>query len=409
MRVLMLAQFYAPVLGGEERMVEAYSKGLAARGHEVRVATLGHPDRPPVLRRGDVTVHSLPSAIEHVPGLHGDDDRNHAPPFADPLTRRALSALLADFDPDVVHAHNWLDHAFLPLAGRSRAAYVLHLHDGSLVCATKRLIWQGGPCPGPEPHRCRVCAAGHYGRATGPAIATLVRRSSVRRRHAADLLLPISEYIAKVSGLTGGPDPYEVMPNFIAAPHPDPPRSTLPLPDEPFLMSAGDQAVDKGVNVLLDAYERLDDPPPLVLLGRNVDIDPERLPAGVKAFGPVAHDEVLAAWRRALIAIVPSVLPEAFGLVALEAMAAGRPVVASRSGGLADVVDEHSGVLVAPGDGGALAEALAALLANDERREQLGDGAAGRARRFGADVILPRLEAAYARAIERRAGRRSTA
>lgn len=409
MRILMLAQFYAPVVGGEERMAESFAQGLAARGHEVRVATLEHPDRPAVMRQGDVAVHSLPGLIERLPGLYSETERRHAPPFADPLTVRALRALLTDFDPDIVHAHNWLDHSYLPLAGRSRAAYVLHLHDGSLVCATKRLIWQGGPCPGPEPRRCRVCAAGHYGPISGPAIATLVRRSSVRRRRAADLLLPISDYIAQVSGLAGGPDPYEVLPNFIADPGPHAPSGTLPLPDEPFLMSAGDQALDKGAGVLLDAYERLSDPPPLVLIGRNVDIDPGRLPPGVKAFGPVAHHEVLAAWQRALIGVVPSVLPEAFGLVALEAMAAGRPVVASRSGGLAEVVDDRSGVLVEPGDVGALADALTALLSDGQRRERLGAGAADRARKFSADVILPQLEAAYARAMQRRERRKNPA
>ena len=269
--------------------------------------------------------------------------------------------------------------------------------------------WQGGPCPGPEPHRCRVCAAGHYGRISGPAIATLVRRSSVRRRRAADLLLPISEYIAEVSGLTGGPDPYEVLPNFAPDPVADPAAGTLALPDEPFLMAAGDQSNDKGAGVLLDAYSRLTGAPPLVLLGRNIDIDPAQLPPGVRALGPVAHDEVLAAWRRALIAIVPSVLPEAFGLVALEAMQAGRPVVASRSGGLAEVVDERSGVLVEPGDAGALADALGALLADPRRIEQLGSGAATRAGEFSAAVILPRLEAAYARAIDRHTARRGAA
>ena len=407
MRVLMLAQFYAPVVGGEERMTEAFAHGLAARGHEVQVATLRHPTRPATETQGDVVVHRLPGLVQRVSGLFSDDERRHAPPFADPQTTRALRALLSRFDPDVVHAHNWLDHAYLPLAGRSRAAYVLHLHDGSLVCATKRLIYDGAPCPGPEPARCRSCAADHYGRASGPAIARLVRRSSARRRAAADRLLPISAYIAQVTGLAGGGTPYEVLPNFV--PDRAPATGTLPLPDEPFLLCAGDQAIDKGVGVLLDAYARLEDPPPLVLLGRTVDIDPATLPPGVLALGPVPHEEVLAAWDRAMLAIVPSVLPEAFGLVALEAMRAGRPVVASRAGGLAEVVDERSGLLVPPGDPIALAGALSALLADPGRRATLGAGAAERARAFSAGAILPRLEAAYEAALQHRAHRRAAA
>lgn len=409
MRILMLAQFYAPVIGGEERMTEAFATGLAARGHEVRVATLPHPERDAVETRGDVVVHSLPGLVQRASALFSDGERRHAPPFADPETTRALRVLLADFDPDVVHAHNWLDHAYLPLAARSRAAYVLHLHDGSLVCATKRLIWNGGPCPGPEPHRCRVCAAGHYGRVSGPLIATLVRRSRVRRQQAADRLLPISRYIAEVSGLSGGTTPYEVLPNFLPDRDGRGHAGPLALPDEPFLLSAGDQALDKGVGVLLDAYARLQDPPPLVLLGRPIDIDPARLPPGVRALGPVAPEQVLAAWDRALLGVVPSVLPEAFGLVALEAMRAGRPVVASRTGGLGELVDDQSGQLVPPGDAGELAAALAALLADPERRAALGAGAAARARQFSAGTVLPRLEAAYGAALEHRAARRRAA
>ncbi len=120
--------------------------------------------------------------------------------------------------------------------------------------------------------------------------------------------------------------------------------------------------------------------------------------------GPLPRAALLAAWQRCTVAVVPSLTPEAFGLVALEAMTAGRPVVAARSGGLPGVVGD-AGVLVAPGDVDGLRDALAALLADPARRAELGAAAAARAEQFTAGRVVPQLEAAYDAAREHAAGR----
>jgi glycosyltransferase involved in cell wall biosynthesis len=81
-------------------------------------------------------------------------------------------------------------------------------------------------------------------------------------------------------------------------------------------------------------------------------------------------------------------------------MSAGAALVASRTGGLADVVvDGASGVLVPPGDPAALAAALRGLLADPARRARLGTEARRRAADFDEDAIVPQIEAAYAAAI----------
>ena len=96
------------------------------------------------------------------------------------------------------------------------------------------------------------------------------------------------------------------------------------------------------------------------------------------ALGFVPPAELGARFERAAVVAVPS-RREGYGVVAREAMAWGRPVVASRVGGLADAVEDGvTGLLVAPGDVEALREALERLLADEELRAQL--GAAGRAR-----------------------------
>jgi glycosyltransferase involved in cell wall biosynthesis len=82
------------------------------------------------------------------------------------------------------------------------------------------------------------------------------------------------------------------------------------------------------------------------------------------------------------VAVVPS-LYEPFGLVALEALACGVPVIASAVGGLKEIVlDGESGLLVPPGDVSALARALRLLLTDDSLRMRLGVGARLRAREF---------------------------
>ncbi len=114
--------------------------------------------------------------------------------------------------------------------------------------------------------------------------------------------------------------------------------------------------------------------------------------------GPVPYAGIVEQYRAADVYVQPS-LSEAFPLPVLEAMAAGLPVVASRVGGIPEAVqDGQTGLLVPPGSAPALAEALLALLADQDRRRAL--GAAGRQRALEAypwDVIAQELCEQYQR------------
>jgi phosphatidylinositol alpha-mannosyltransferase len=117
----------------------------------------------------------------------------------------------------------------------------------------------------------------------------------------------------------------------------------------------------KGLRVLRDAHARLERPAELVLVGPN---------------GHVPDAELRRELARADVLVAPSLGGESFGIVLVEAMAAGVPVVASDIPGYREVLPGAAGVLVPPGDPDALAQAIGGLLADDERRARL--GAAGR-------------------------------
>jgi glycosyltransferase involved in cell wall biosynthesis len=103
----------------------------------------------------------------------------------------------------------------------------------------------------------------------------------------------------------------------------------------------------------------------------------------------------MAAWRGAAIGVVPSI-SEAMGQVAVEALLAGTPVIASRTGGLADVVrDQESGLLVPPGDPDALHAAIVRLLTEPGLVRRLRAEGHRRGLDFTAARVVPQIEEAY--------------
>ena len=139
----------------------------------------------------------------------------------------------------------------------------------------------------------------------------------------------------------------------------------------------------KGLNVLLDAYARLKWNHPsvriLVVGPGNPDkktyrIITERNLKDVIFVGGVSPTQLVRYYQTAHIFCSPATGKESFGIVLLEAMAAGKPIVASRIGGYSLLLkDGHQGLLVPPNDGAALADALSVLVRNSELRRVMGE------------------------------------
>jgi glycosyltransferase involved in cell wall biosynthesis len=176
-------------------------------------------------------------------------------------------------------------------------------------------------------------------------------------------------------------------------------RARLGLPDDDYLLFVGDLSRDKGVPVLLRAYESLGrDRPRLVLVGKRTPETPTNLPTGANIHFGWPHEDVMTAFRHCAAAVLPSVWPDPCPTTVLEAMASGRPVITTAIGGMRDMVEDGtSGLLVLPGDSRSLASAISRVLADDKLRASLGAGGKERVVRFTASTVVEQLEQVYAK------------
>jgi phosphatidylinositol alpha-mannosyltransferase len=178
---------------------------------------------------------------------------------------------------------------------------------------------------------------------------------------------------------------YRIVPNGV---HLQQPACTTPAPDgELRILFVGQAVQRKGLPVLLAAFEALREhvPASLTLVGASqMEIAHLTLEdAGVRALGKVSEQEKLRLLREADVLCAPSLAGESFGMVLTEAFAASTPVIASDIPGYRDVLrDGQDGLLVAPGDPLALAEALRELALDPARRQAMACSARERAERF---------------------------
>ncbi len=176
-------------------------------------------------------------------------------------------------------------------------------------------------------------------------------------------------------------------------------------PEDNIILFVGRLVYRKGLHVLIKALQRvrIRDFKLYVVGGGYMGILSRILAKAyevedkVEFLGVVPEEVKLELYRRAKVVVVPSIFNESFGIVALEAMAAGRPVIASRVGGLEEVViDGETGLLVEPGSEEQLAEAIEMLLGDEVYRRRLGANARRFVEtRYSWDVVLNSIMDVY--------------
>lgn len=437
MRLLLVTDAYPPLIGGADRQTQMLAAAMSAAGHEVAVATPWQPGLLKLELEGRVEVFRFRGLVERIPGFAGDPARHHHPPFPDPLMSLRLRRLVRRFRPDVVHSYGWISYSMAVALIGTRVPMVLSARDYGSICAVRNLLHVSGAlCSGPAPLKCLACASATYateaagnavqgrsgqpiglrhrllGGAKGIAAVGGVYLGQPLLRHGLRELHAASRFVREVMVRhllrgSAGRIPTVVIPNFVRETAEGSAEASVldRLPAEPFILFVGALIPGKGIWPLLEAYRRVRGAspataaPPLVLLGPATPKSPSSLPAGVLAVGSGSQATVLAAWDRALFGVVPSVVAETFGNVVTEGMSRGRAIVASRIGGIVDIIEDgRSGLLVPPGEPAALADVMQRLIDEPDLRTALGAGARRRVERFAASRVLPDYEALYARA-----------
>lgn len=407
MRILMVTDFYWPFVGGVEQHVRSLSHTLHKHGHEVAIATLWSEGLAEIEEDQGVCVYRLRASMQRAKWLFKDAKRPWAPPFPDPEITLGLRKVVKRVRPEIVHGHDWLARSFLPLKRWSGARFVMSLHYYTLTCAKKNLMYRDAPCCGPAFAKCLSCSADHYGVAKGVTTVLMNWASSAAEQSAVDAFVSVSHATGEGNGLHGDQAREHVIPNFLpdnrrAKPHAESDAYLDQLPKGDYMLFVGDLRPMKGLDILLDAYAGLPDAPPLVLIGKVWPDTPAEYPPNTLMLGKWPNDAVLEAWNRAKIGLVPSVWAEPFGIVVIEAMAGGNPVIGSNIGGIPEIViDGETGILVPPSDSAALRHAMATLLGDDALCRRMGKAAKRRAAEYEASAVVPRIEETYLSVLEK--------
>ncbi|MGE5407103.1 MAG: glycosyltransferase family 4 protein [Syntrophothermus sp.] len=409
MRILIVTDYYRPLIGGSIRSVELLARHLQASGHTVAIATSWQPDLPAEDAIDGVPVFRVRDLASRMRRFSEDPYKHNPPPFADPEGAWRLRRLVRSFRPDVVSTYGWISHSLaLGLLGTSFPV-LLTARDYGNVCAVGTLVRKGELCSGPRLAKCLDCAAHRFGPAKGAvAVAGVYTARPILRRKVA-ATHAVSRFVARIIDrfLHVPGAPAQVIPNFHEDEGDTPPDPAVlaRLPEQQFILYVGAFREIKGIHELFEAYESLDDPPPLVLVGTMMSDSPQRFPAGSVVITDVPHATVMAIWERALFGVLPSKAPEALGNVVHEAMSRGRAMIGTRPGGQEDMIDDgETGLLVPGGDAPALAAAMRRLIEDPELRARIGAAARERAADFSPEVVMPQMESLYRQTATRERG-----
>ncbi len=349
---IVLVVWYLDRFGGMERHVTELACTLRRSGRDVSLVSQMPLRRSNPyarqLRAAAIPIYSAPTALWIASGLRLALTGPQPPTLLDRWLLRTLARLCRRAPSPLLHVHNCrLGQAWLLPWARERgipSVYTEHVTISEL----------GGPL---------TAAAPHHALAGG---ALLCVSQHARR----DLLALLPE-----------PRPVTLTGHIVA----DPPAAPPHAPDTPYLLSPARLTAHKGIDVLLRAFAAIAPHHPrlrLVLAGEG-DLRRElqaltrslAIHNSVEFAGHLPSAALAARMSHATAIVLPS-RSEGLPLALLEAMAHGRPIVASAVGGIPEAIqDGETGLLVAPGDPKPLAHALDHLLTDSALRDRLGAAA----------------------------------
>jgi phosphatidylinositol alpha-mannosyltransferase len=376
MRIALVTPYSWSYQGGVNRHVEALAEQFLAAGDHVRVLA---PWDPPGaisrrLHRSDPEVRELPDylvPLGRTVGFGANGAVSNLCVFPDGVTRMRRELRAGNYD--VVHAHE----PPAPLISWDAATF-----RGTPVVGTFHA---------------------YSTKAVPNNVASLLGARRVFNQLSARIA--VSEAAAWTGRRWFGGE-YRIVPNGVDIG--SAPQLPKPESDELRLLFVGRAEERKGLSVLLTAFEALVEHVPSRLT--VVGADPEEVSRRISSPEVAKHVDTLGKvsdgvlWRQlgeADVLVAPSLAGESFGMVLIEAMAAGTPPVASNIAGYSDVVtDGVDGILVPPADPQALAEELQRLAHEPERLAAMGEAGRTSAQRYAWPRVAHEVKDVYEAAIE---------
>ena len=399
---------------GAEAHALDLAEQLRRRGHEVRFFAMQHPDN---LESADapywvpeIDYRSMNAAKNPVNGVRVLTRAIYS--FG---ARDALARMLADWRPEVAHLHSLHAHLTPSVIDALRSAdvpIVWTLHDCKLLCPNTTFLSHDQLCERCKGSRFWECTLRRCKKDSFSAslVATLEAEAHRFLRipaHVNRFIAP-SEFLRQKFVEFGWPaDKIVQMPNFNSWPL----VASVEMPAERRILYSGQLTRPKGIMTLLEAARHLP--------GASLDIAGEGIlrpeieslladqnPGGadVTLHGRVGADVLQRLADSARLVVVPSEGYENSPYSVIEAFARARPVVASRLGGLPElVVDEVNGITVDPGSAEQIAQATARILDDARLWARLADGALCTAAARSASEYVVNLELLYSDLIQRTA------
>jgi glycosyltransferase involved in cell wall biosynthesis len=358
MKILMVSNRFPPdILGGAEINVHLLATQLIRMGHSIAIITTASDDSAELV--DGMMVHRLRVANIYQPftGKRSGWRRAlwHAVDVYNPRMGSKVDQVLNQERPDILVSHNLAGLSVsVWKAAKRRAIPIVHvLHDYYLLCPATNMVKDGMRCAG----QCTKCQAysAYRKRATDDVDVVIGVSRCVLSKHLSQ------RYFARARSHVVHPGVAKIRGEGL-------PASTGSSQARLRIGFIGRLEPMKGLDVLLRAVTQLPTSEwelSVAGIGSSpayVNELKRKFPGAAQYLGFVAGDEF---YPRIDVLVVPSVWDEPFGLIAVEAMAFGVPVIASRLGGLAEIVDLNDyGWLVEPGSDAELAAVLKSLIAD---------------------------------------------
>jgi glycosyltransferase involved in cell wall biosynthesis len=388
---ILLVNDYAVPTAGAEIMLLSLRNGLRGRDHDVRVFS-SDAQLIPGPSFADWTCRGTTSRLQALSSTFN------------PSALAELKKVLNEFKADIVHVKMFLwqlSPAILSVVRNVPAVY--HIVTFKPICPNgRKLLPDGSIC---RNKLGRVCLSGGCLTLQSWLAMMLQHKLWKRNQDVFDAFITPSRMM-KDWLEAEGVGPVEVFPNGCNS---RPARP--PLSGEPIFAYAGRLSYEKGVGTLIRAFAMTRQAAPaarLWIVGDGPEADSLKSLAGelgvascIEFMGALPFEEMDRRFERAWAQVVPSIWNEPFGMVAIEGIMRGNAVVASRSGGLAEIVDDgESGILFTPGNETELAGALTRLAGDRDLCESLGTrGHEIALERYSLEGYIDRIEGLYKRLI----------